>query len=63
MKINPLIFREYDIRGVVDKDLTPDVVRRLGQGFGTHMANLGKKELVVGRDGRLSSPSFGNALV
>jgi len=63
VKINPLIFREYDIRGVVDKDLTPDLVKRLGQGFGTHMANLHKKELVVGRDGRLSSPSFGDALV
>ncbi len=63
MKMNPLIFREYDIRGVVDKDLTPGVVRVLGQGFGTHMARLGRKELVVGRDGRLSSGGFRDALV
>jgi phosphomannomutase/phosphoglucomutase len=63
MKINPQIYREYDIRGVVDKDLTPEVVRRLGQGFGTHMAQLGRKNLVVGRDGRLSSPSYGEALI
>ncbi len=63
MRINPQIFREYDIRGVVDKDLTSDIVRRLGQGFGTHMAQLGKKELVVGRDGRLSSGAFEETLI
>src|SRR3972149_3120270 len=53
MEINPQIFREYDIRGVVEKDLTPDVARRLGQGFGTYMAGRGDEELGVGRDGRL----------
>jgi phosphomannomutase/phosphoglucomutase len=63
MKINPQIYREYDIRGVVDKDLTPEITKRLGQGFGTHMAQLGRKNLVVGRDGRLSSPVFGEALI
>jgi len=61
--MNPQIFREYDIRGVVDKDLTPDVVRTLGQGFGTHMARSGHKELVVGRDGRLSSKAFSEAVM
>jgi phosphomannomutase / phosphoglucomutase len=63
MDINPLIFREYDIRGVVDRDLTPEIVRRLGQGFGTYAATLGLKRLVVGRDGRLSSNTFGEALI
>jgi phosphomannomutase/phosphoglucomutase len=63
MQINPQIFREYDIRGVVDQDLTPDIARTLGQGFGTHMARLGRKELVVGRDGRLSSMAFEEALI
>jgi phosphomannomutase/phosphoglucomutase len=63
MQINPQIFREYDIRGVVDKDLTPDVVRKLGQGFGTHMTQLGRRELIVGRDGRLSSKAFEDALI
>jgi phosphomannomutase/phosphoglucomutase len=63
MRINPQIYREYDIRGVVDKDLTPDIVRRLGQGFGTHMSKLGRIKLVVGRDGRLSSKAFGEALI
>ena len=63
MKINQQIYREYDIRGRVDKDLTPEIVKRLGQGFGTHMARLGRKDLVVGRDGRLSSPPYGEALI
>ncbi len=62
MKINPQIYREYDIRGVVDKDLTPEIVRRLGQGFGTYMTRLDHSELVVGRDGRLSSKAFSEAL-
>jgi phosphomannomutase/phosphoglucomutase len=63
MHINPQIFREYDIRGVVNKDLTSDIVRTLGKGFGTYMAHLGHKELVVGRDGRLSSKDFADALI
>jgi phosphomannomutase/phosphoglucomutase len=63
MKINPQIYREYDIRGVVEKDLTPEIVRRLGQGFGTHMAKLDRKNLAVGRDGRLSSKAFQEALI
>jgi phosphomannomutase/phosphoglucomutase len=44
MQINPQIFREYDIRGVVEKDLTSDIARALGQGFGSHMAQLGHNE-------------------
>jgi phosphomannomutase/phosphoglucomutase len=63
MKINPQIYREYDIRGVVDKDLTPEVVGRLSRGFGTYMVKLGRKDLVVGRDGRLSSPSYGDRVI
>jgi len=63
MKINPQIYREYDIRGIVDKDLTPDIVNKLGQGFGTHMVRRGKLNLVVARDGRLSSKSFSEALI
>jgi len=63
MRINPQIYREYDIRGVVDKDLTPDILRRLGQGFGTYMVHRGHLKLVVGRDGRLSSKTFREALI
>lgn len=61
--MNPQIFREYDIRGVVEKDLTQEVVNKLGQAFATYLSRLGKKKIVVGRDGRLSSPSLRNYLV
>jgi phosphomannomutase/phosphoglucomutase len=63
LQINPQIFREYDIRGVVDRDLTLAIVKRLGQGFGTSMIQRNKLNLVVGRDGRLSSESFAEALI
>lgn len=63
IRVNPQIFREYDIRGVVGKDLTPDVVRLLGQAYGTYMVEKGRKDLTVGRDCRLSSDDFRDALV
>jgi len=48
---------------VVDKDLTPAIAQRLGQGFGTYMIHHNRSNLVVGRDGRLSSRSFADALI
>jgi len=61
--INPLIFREYDIRGRVGEDLTSGTVVSIGKGFGTYAARRGGQVLMVGRDCRLSSPSFRDALV
>ena len=61
--MNPRIFREYDIRGIVDEDLTEEIVRLLGQGYATYMAQQGKRRVVVGRDGRLSSPRFRDPLI
>ncbi|MEW6378487.1 MAG: phosphomannomutase/phosphoglucomutase [bacterium] len=61
--INPQIFREYDIRGIVNKDLTEEHVTTLGKAYGTYLRQRGKKSLTVGRDNRLSSGSFRNALV
>jgi phosphomannomutase/phosphoglucomutase len=61
--MNPRIFREYDIRGIVDQDLTDEVVRLLGQAFATYISRQGKHRVVVGRDGRLSSPRFREPLV
>lgn len=63
MDINHQIFREYDIRGVVDKDLTPEIVKRIGKAFGTYMMRLGLKSLIVGMDGRLSSEIFKDSLI
>ncbi len=56
--MNKEIFRQYDIRGVVDKDLTPETVYLLGKGFGTFLASKGLKTVVIGGDARLSSPLY-----
>ena len=61
--MNPRIFREYDIRGVVDQDLTNESVYLLGRSFSTYLSSKGKQRVVVGRDGRLSSPRFRESLV
>jgi phosphomannomutase / phosphoglucomutase len=61
--MNPRIFREYDVRGLVDIDLTDEVVYSLGRGFAAYISRLGKKNVVVARDGRLSSPRFRDSLV
>ncbi len=62
-EVNPRIFRQYDVRGVVDEDLTDDVVEKLGQGYGAQMANLGHKKVSVGYDARVSSPRFRDSLI
>lgn len=61
--MNPLIFRQYDIRGNAEKDLTDEVVELLGKAFGTYVQEHGSREVVVGRDNRLSSPRLHKALV
>ena len=62
MSINPQIFREYDIRGIVGKDLTPETVQQIGQAIGTYIKRQGGKSLVVGRDVRSSSVEFRDIL-
>lgn len=61
--MNPTIFREYDIRGVVDKDLTRETVRELARGAGSYFARHGIKRITVGRDCRPSSDPFFAALL
>ncbi len=57
------IFRAYDIRGVVGQSLSADVARAIGQAIGSLMNDKGLKEIVVGRDGRLSGPELAGALI
>lgn len=63
MSLNPYIFRAYDIRGVAERDLTPEVVRSLGMALGTVFTGQGDARALVGRDNRLSSPRLRDALV
>ncbi len=50
------IFREYDIRGIVGKDLTPDLAESIGRAYGTVARQRGCRTVALGRDGRLTSP-------
>jgi phosphomannomutase / phosphoglucomutase len=56
--INEHIFREYDIRGVVDDDLTDESVYDVARGIGTLFRNNGATRVTIGRDARASSPRF-----
>jgi len=56
--MNASIFREYDIRGVVETDLTPDVVENIGKAFGSRVIKGGGKTVAVGRDIRLTGESL-----
>jgi phosphomannomutase/phosphoglucomutase len=59
----PKVFREYDIRGIVGKEITDPDVSDLGKAFGTYMISEGKRKVVVGRDCRLSSDRYRDLLV
>ncbi|MCJ7486594.1 MAG: phosphomannomutase/phosphoglucomutase [Candidatus Aminicenantes bacterium] len=61
--MNPKIFREYDIRGIVGQDLDEAIVETLGRAMGTFFLGRGQKDVAVGQDCRLSSPGFGRALI
>ena len=57
------IFKAYDIRGIVGKSLTANVVRQIGQALGSLAAEQGQSAIAVGRDGRLSGPELAGALM
>jgi len=57
------IFKAYDIRGIVDKSLTADVVRQIGHALGSLAIEQGQTAIAVGRDGRLSGPELAGALM
>lgn len=56
--MDPKIFREYDIRGVVGEDFTQEDAYSIGQGFASRIIDKGGKNLVVGYDGRTTSPAL-----
>lgn len=57
------IFKAYDIRGIVNKSLTAEVVRQVGHALGSLAVEQGQKAIAVGRDGRLSGPELSAALI
>jgi len=60
--MNPAIFRQYDIRGLAETDLTDDVVCSIGKAFGTIIRRAELKKIALGSDVRLSSNRLKDAL-
>jgi len=63
IKINPFIFRMYDIRGVVDQDLDVEKVEAIGRAYGTFLRRRKIRQAVIGRDCRLSGPAYQEAMM
>ncbi|HUP20490.1 MAG TPA: phosphomannomutase, partial [Gemmatimonadota bacterium] len=66
MQVPHHIFREYDIRGLVGDEITPDLTRALGRAFATFVGRergLDAPVVAVGRDVRPSSDALADALV
>lgn len=57
------IFREYDIRGLVDEEITPQVTALIGKSFGTAAVEKKVRRVIVGCDARISSPELKDALI
>ncbi|HXJ08685.1 MAG TPA: phosphomannomutase/phosphoglucomutase, partial [Burkholderiales bacterium] len=62
MNVPSEIFRTYDIRGVVGRTLTPEIVRAIGRALGSLGRERGAPTFAIGRDGRLSGPELAGAL-
>ena len=56
------IFKAYDIRGIVGKSLTEELTFQIGQAIGSEVIANKQKQIVIGRDGRLSGPMLAEAL-
>ena len=56
------IFKAYDIRGIVGKSLTDDIVEAIGHALGSEAIARQQHSIAIGRDGRLSGPAFAKAL-
>jgi len=63
MNITSSIFKAYDIRGIVEKELAPEVVKLIGLAIGSESIAQGERGIVVGRDGRLTGPMLSESLI
>ena len=62
MQVASEIFKAYDIRGIVGKTLTPEIIEAIGHALGSEAKKRGQKEICIGYDGRLSGPELVAAL-
>jgi phosphomannomutase/phosphoglucomutase len=61
-RVPPEIFKAYDIRGIVETALTPEVTEIIGRAIGSEARDRGVTGIAIGRDGRLSGPALAAAL-
>ena len=63
MQIDPTVFKAYDIRGIVGRNIDETFAEHLGRAFGSEARAAGEMAVAVGRDGRLSGPGLAAALI
>lgn len=63
MKVTPAIFREYDIRGLAEKEFSRDFALLLGKAHGSAVAAKGGCRVAVGRDCRATSDAYAEAVI
>ena len=63
LEFDPGIFRAYDIRGIVETNLTSKVVYWIARAFADEARSAGQSQVIIGRDGRLSSPELAQQLI
>ena len=63
MKVNSQVFRAYDIRGVVNEELSDELVKNLGKAIGTLLRRNNSDALNLCRDGRLSGPHISQLFI
>ncbi|HEX6252394.1 MAG TPA: phosphomannomutase/phosphoglucomutase [Gemmatimonadaceae bacterium] len=64
MTIPATVFREYDIRGIAGRDLTPEGARLIGRGYAAFLRELGiSGAIAVGRDNRPSGDELHAGLI
>lgn len=62
MQVPAEIFKAYDVRGIVGRTLTPDIVTAIGKAVGSEAIARGRRTVAIGRDGRHSGPELASAL-
>jgi len=67
VKVNPFVFRAYDVRGKIGVDITPEVFELIGRAYGTLVRRRGGRRIALGMDNRVTSPplkeSFGRGVL
>lgn len=65
MKLNPKVFKSYDIRGIYPEEINEEAAHKIGQAFVGFLQNtgqIGNRQIIVGRDARISSDDLFEAL-